>query len=363
MSISLVTREQASDELGRIFAGVACSREAFRRAYASEAVRSFLEVRGAASTASLLKHVRDVCNSMFGVPSNPADRIRNARVAEKFYQSMLRSLCRLGEIVLLSAEYPYYKQAPIRLITPAAKSKAALICGGPSNSSLSQVLGAPVHAFGFARFVIKRELPPSIRRDDSLWQNIRDWVGSPVRLLRDFTDETMNQDPESWIAGPPQGTVDVEVFAPESKIRKWLRLQGLRERPSGIRLCRATLDAPEYSRPTKLRFLATLSRDDGAITVSRSVVLKPNDGDRLVFGLEARNENSITVKAVVREHELELSFFRALPAPERKLLDLGVRIVDDAGERLVFPVDMLPAVEMLLDLLEVKLLVSSAPSG
>jgi hypothetical protein len=350
--------------LSQYFGESDLSRDLLPKAYGSDVLRAALGSLGAAPSIVLMNKLRAVCGPILELPEVEGDLDRE-RAANKFYQAVLRTSLRLGDIALHpSDDYPRYVPAPLKLVYLGATSKAALIIGGSSNTSVSKALGAPVKTFGFARYIDRRELRPGVRTDDSLWQNAQDWLGCSARSLKGFTDTMMDQDVDRWIDGAPLGCAEVEVFCPGQSNRRWFRLDSLRERPSGIRLCRATLDAAQYRRATKLKFLATLtnSADDAAI-VSQNIMLTPNDGDRLAFGLESRESCSIRIPAVLSKNVLEIALHRLLPTPERKLFDLGVRVVDDDGERLAFPKDLQPLVELVLNMLDVSLSLADANHG
>jgi hypothetical protein len=334
-----------------------------RRAYAAEIIRVLLTLRETASAQSLTNRLRETCSALdanFDSIAAPSSRPQNAG-----YIGVLKSLKHLGDVAQGLGPGADYFKTPTRLIYAGKGTKYALVCGGEATDIVQEALGAKISCFGLARYVKRSNLSRSSLYDRLAWQSVKDWVGSAERSLTGWTEQKFRWAQLNWTRGAPQGGADIEVYVPESSKRRWVSIAALPDKPLGIRLGRCRIAAVDYPSRRKAAFLGLVAGSGRVLRISHSVMLSPNEADRMTFGMDMHYGTPITVTAEGTESAFILPLMRRLPAPERKILSLGHRISSVADEahynnRYEFPSALLPIVQHVLGTLGVNITASLA---
>lgn len=251
---------------------------------------------------------------------------------DRRYSELRRSLTNLevvGDVQHVGAAY--WLPAPIRLLRLADETDAmVLLIGGAPLQQLRLDGYAGADVCGGVRAVRLSVLPEAVRRDDSVWQDIDDWLRSPTepielwgkRLLR-YAGANLVQ---SHAEIGPFEIYDPEGHRGEPQYFRWTEARAYRARSEHLCLCRTV----SQSAGPRRYWIGNLANGESGARSVRECPLIGEDIRRLQYALDALANTPTRGSVTYRTDSVDLAVPNYLPQSESRLL---TALAEDCSEQ------------------------------
>jgi len=350
--VEVVSRETAEASLSSAL-NVVGGRKALIWAFVAESIRATLSGYPHGLVIQALTHrVRSLVLPVFPGVAPDDQTQEDALGTADWAVFAVRALKNLGD--LCEIDVNRYGRCSARLVM-IPDAEVVLLSGTAPCADASLQFSADVYCSGFARFVLKSDLGPTVLADSTLWQTLDTWVGVGEYPIVRWTDETITDLTRQLSPGLPIGVEAPEVHVAEDQARRWWPIATLKTAPDGLRLCRSIVAGDKFPS----YFAALLRSAEAGVQATFSAPVTRSTALRLFYGIDSLRRAGTRVIADSSGEEVTLRNPALLPFPERKVLYLGTRL---AG-RYVFPIELFEVVKRTYELLGALVTVRTTGTG
>lgn len=242
------------------------------------------------------------------------------RSAESPIRRSLEILATVGDLQHVGSGY--WLPTPIRLVhladSPSAK---ALLIGGAPLYQLRLDGYVSVRICGNVRALPLRVLPESVREDDTAWQSLDDWLGSPSEPLHRWASQFLQR--AATELSPSHSEVsDFEIYDPERHPRdaQFFRWTPARlYRPSAERLY-LSRTVPQGGAGPRRYWLGRLAYREGAARSLSEYAVSGSDSKRLQYAFDDLESTPTRGSVIYDQESAKITLWNYLPGPEFRLV-------------------------------------------
>lgn len=220
----------------------------------------------------------------------------------------------------------YWLPTPVRLIHLGShlgddSSARALLLGGAPLCQLRADGYMSLSTYGIIRALPVSILPAAVRADDTVWQGLDDWLGSPAEPLSEWASQLLQHAAREL--RPSHVEVGAfEIYLPEmhrrdSQYFRWTTARGHQLSEERLYLCRTI---PSGASGPRRYWLGRLTQRQGVTQTVAEYPLAGIDIRRLLYALDAAADAPTRATVSYDAAVVTLSLSSYLPGAESRLM-------------------------------------------